>query len=72
MDKYEKPDLSVLNNDGNGVRPEPRTLIIGPFVLVAGIAFIAIVAGGVWSVAGAVQLYAAVQGVQVTQVVTSK
>lgn len=63
-DKYEKPELSVINDDNNGLNPEPRAFfVLGPVVFVAGIAAVAVLAGGVYQVAGAVELYAAANAI---------
>lgn len=60
-EKYEKPDLTVLNDNGSELDPQPMGLFLPPLFVVAAAVFVLV--AGVYSVAGAVEIAAAVSGV---------
>lgn len=62
-EKYERPDLTVLNDSGGEPDPQPMGVVLPPLVLFAGIAAVVVILGGVYQVAGAVELYAAATSV---------
>lgn len=66
MEKYEKPDLTVLN-DTVGNEPAPLALffVVGPIIIAAAAVFL--VVGAVYSAGAAVQLGTAIQGIHVVQ-----
>lgn len=61
---YERPELTVLNDDGSTINPEPRFILV-----VAAIFFV--LAAALYSVAGAIEIHAAVNAHTAVSTITT-
>ena len=71
-EKYEKPELSIINDDEGPASPKAVLFfILGPIFLVAGIAVAAAMAGVVYQVGAAIELAAAATNITAVSTQTS-
>lgn len=59
-EKYEEPNLVVLNGSGSEFGIQPFGIVLVPIFLVAAVVVVAVAAAGVFAIEGATQVHAAV------------